>query len=191
MSNVELARWQFGLTTLFHFLFVPLTIGLAWLTAVMQTAWRRSGNDEWLRLTKFFGKILLINVAVGVVTGLVQEFQFGMNWSTYSRYVGDVFGAPLAIEGLAAFFLESTFLGIWVFGWDRISPRLHLMTIYLDRRGRHPVRGLHPGRQLLDAAPGRLRDLVERPGPAHEHHRRLHQQGVPAGPCPTRCWRRW
>jgi len=135
MNNVELARWQFGLTTLFHFLFVPLTIGLAWLTAIMQTAWRRSGNDEWLRLTKFFGKILLINVAVGVVTGLVQEFQFGMNWSTYSRYVGDVFGAPLAIEGLAAFFLESTFLGIWVFGWDRISPRLHLMTIYLTAVG--------------------------------------------------------
>jgi cytochrome d ubiquinol oxidase subunit I len=135
VSNVELARWQFGLTTMFHFLFVPLTIGLTWLTAIMQTAWRRTGNDAWLRLTKFFGKILLVNVAVGVVTGLVQEFQFGMNWSTYSRYVGDVFGAPLAIEGLAAFFLEATFLGIWVFGWDRLSPRLHLTTIYLAALG--------------------------------------------------------
>ena len=135
MSNVELARWQFGVTTMFHFLFVPLTIGLAWLTAVMQTAWRRTGNDAWLRLTRFFGKILLVNVAVGVVTGLVQEFQFGMNWSTYSRYVGDVFGAPLAIEGLAAFFLEATFLGMWIFGWDRLSPRLHLATIYLTAVG--------------------------------------------------------
>jgi cytochrome d ubiquinol oxidase subunit I len=135
MSNVDLARWQFALTTLFHFLFVPVTIGLSWLVAIMQTAWRRTGNPEWYRLTRFFGKLLLINVAIGVGTGIVQEFEFGMNWSTYSRFVGDIFGAPLAIEGLAAFFLESTFLGIWIFGWNRISPKLHLVTIYLAAVG--------------------------------------------------------
>jgi cytochrome d ubiquinol oxidase subunit I len=135
MTSLDLSRWQFALTTMFHFLFVPLTIGLSWLVAIMQTAWRRSGNDEWLRLTRFFGKLLLINVAIGVATGLVQEFQFGMNWSSYSRYVGDVFGAPLAIEGLAAFFLESTFLGIWIFGWGKLSPRIHLAMIYLAAIG--------------------------------------------------------
>ncbi|MFV0315827.1 MAG: cytochrome ubiquinol oxidase subunit I [Microthrixaceae bacterium] len=135
MSTLDLSRWQFALTTLFHFLFVPLTIGLSWLVAVMQTAWRRTGNDEWMRLTRFFGKLLLINVAIGVATGLVQEFQFGMNWSAYSRFVGDVFGAPLAIEGLAAFFLESTFLGAWVFGWGKLSARVHLATIYLAAVG--------------------------------------------------------
>jgi cytochrome bd ubiquinol oxidase subunit I len=135
MSAVDLARLQFAATTLFHFFFVPITIGLAWLTAFMQTAWRHTGNDAWLRLTRFFGKLLLINVAIGVGTGLVQEFQFGMNWSTYSRFVGDVFGAPLAIEGLAAFFLESTFLGIWIFGWNKLPPRLHLATIYLAALG--------------------------------------------------------
>jgi len=135
MSTVDLARTQFAATTLFHFLFVPITIGTAWLTAIMQTAWRRTGNEEWLRLTRFFGKLLLINVALGVATGLVQEFQFGMNWAVYSRFVGDVFGAPLAIEGLAAFFLESTFLGIWIFGWNRLNPKLHLATIYLAALG--------------------------------------------------------
>ncbi len=135
MNNVDLARIQFATTTLFHFLFVPVTIGLSWLTAITQTAWRRTGHEEWLRLTRFVGRLLLINVAVGVATGLVQEFQFGMNWSTYARYVGDVFGAPLAIEGLAAFFLESTFLGVWVFGWDKLSPRVHLATIYIAAIG--------------------------------------------------------
>lgn len=135
MSTLDLSRWQFALTTLFHFLFVPLTIGLSWLVAVMQTAWRRTGNDEWKRLTRFFGKLLLINVAIGVATGLVQEFEFGMNWSAYSRFVGDVFGAPLAIEGLAAFFLESTFLGVWIFGWGKLSPRIHLASIYLAAVG--------------------------------------------------------
>jgi len=135
MSSLDLARIQFALTTLFHFVFVPVTIGLAWLVAIMQTAWRRTGNPEWYRLTRFFGKLLLINVAIGVGTGIVQEFEFGMNWSSYSRYVGDVFGAPLAIEGLAAFFLEATFLGIWIFGWNRLSPKLHLATIYLAALG--------------------------------------------------------
>ena len=117
--------------------------------------WHRSGNPD-KRLIKFFGTLLLINVAVGVVTGLVQEFEFGMNWSVYSRYVGEVFGAPLAMEGLAAFFLESTFLGLWIFGWDRLPKRIHLACIWLVAVGTHAVGRLHHGRQLLDAAPGRL-----------------------------------
>ncbi len=130
MSNVDLARVQFGMTTIYHFLFVPVTIGLAFLTAIMQTTWHRSGREEHLRLTRFFGVLLVINIAIGVVTGLVQEFEFGMNWSAYAREVGDVFGAPLAMEGLAAFFLESTFLGLWLFGWGRLSRRIHLLTIW-------------------------------------------------------------
>ncbi|MGF7236669.1 MAG: cytochrome ubiquinol oxidase subunit I [Frankia sp.] len=118
------------MTSIYHFLFVPLTIGLSVLTALLQTSWHRNGRPEDLRLTRFFGTLLVINIAVGVVTGLVQEFQFGMNWSEYSRFVGDVFGAPLAMEGLAAFFLESVFLGLWVFGWDRLPKRVHLATIW-------------------------------------------------------------
>jgi cytochrome bd ubiquinol oxidase subunit I len=135
VSTVDLARGQFATTSIYHFLFVPLTLGLAPLVAIMQTTWYRTGVDAWLRLTKFFGTLLLINFAIGVATGLVQEFQFGMNWSVYSKFVGGVFGAPLAIEGLAAFFLESTFLGLWIFGWDRLSPRLHLATIWLVTLG--------------------------------------------------------
>jgi cytochrome bd ubiquinol oxidase subunit I len=132
---VDLARIQFATTSLYHFLFVPLTLGLAPIVATMQTIWRRTGNEAWLRLTHFFGTLLLINFVVGVATGLVQEFQFGMNWSVYSAYVGNVFGAPLAIEGLAAFFLEATFLGLWIFGWNRLSPRIHLATIWLVALG--------------------------------------------------------
>jgi cytochrome d ubiquinol oxidase subunit I len=135
MTNVDLARWQFAFVTINHFFFVPVTIGLAFLTALLQTAWFRSKRDEYLRLTRFFGVLLVINVAIGVVTGLVQEFQFGMNWSAYSRLVGNVFGAPLAMEGLAAFFLESTFLGLWLFGWDRLSRRVHLAAIWLVALG--------------------------------------------------------
>ena len=116
MDALDVSRWQFGITTVYHFIFVPLTIGLAPLIAVMQTVWRLTGNATWYRLTRFFGKLFLINFALGVATGIVQEFQFGMNWSEYSRFVGDVFGAPLAIEGLAAFFFESTFIGLWIFG---------------------------------------------------------------------------
>jgi cytochrome d ubiquinol oxidase subunit I len=127
----DLARWQFGFTTVNHFLFIPVTIGLAFLTALLQTAWYRRKDPEYLRLTRFFGTLLVINVAIGVVTGLVQEFEFGMNWSSFSRIVGNVFGAPLAMEGLAAFFLESTFLGLWLFGWDKLSRRVHLATIWL------------------------------------------------------------
>ncbi len=127
----DLARWQFAFTSINHFLFVPVTIGLAVLAALLQTAWHRSGRSEYLRLTRFFGTLLVINVAIGVVTGLVQEFEFGMNWSSYSRLVGNIFGAPLAMEGLAAFFLESTFLGLWLFGWDKLPRRVHLLTIWL------------------------------------------------------------
>jgi cytochrome d ubiquinol oxidase subunit I len=134
-TAVDLARVQFAMTSLYHFLFVPLTLGLAPLVAVMQTLWYRSGDEAWLRLTRFFGTLLLINFAIGVATGLVQEFQFGMNWSVYSEYVGDVFGAPLAIEGLAAFFLEATFLGLWIFGWNRLSRGVHLATIWLVALG--------------------------------------------------------
>ncbi len=131
VSALQLARLQFGDVTIYHFIFVPITLGITWLVAVFQTLWYRSGDPAYLRLTRFFGKLMLINFAIGVVTGIVQEFQFGMNWSDYSRYVGDVFGAPLAMEGLAAFFLESTFLGLWIFGWDRLSRRLHLTVMYI------------------------------------------------------------
>src|SRR3954465_7731423 len=128
--NLDLARWQFAIVTVYHFLFVPLTIGLSVLVAGMQTAWVRTDDERYLRMTKFWGKLFLINFAMGVVTGIVQEFQFGMNWSDYSRFVGDIFGAPLAIEGLLAFFLESTFLGLWIFGWERLPRRVHLATIW-------------------------------------------------------------
>ena len=131
ITTVDLARWQFALTTLFHFIFVPLTLGLAPLLAVMQTRWHRTGDEKWRRLTRFFGTLFLINFAIGVATGLVMEFQFGMNWSAFSAYVGDVFGPPLAIEGIGAFMLEAVFIGLWIFGWDRLSPRVHLATIYL------------------------------------------------------------
>jgi cytochrome d ubiquinol oxidase subunit I len=130
-TAVDLARWQFALTTLFHFIFVPLTLGLAPLLAVMQTLWHRTRDEKWLRLTRFFGTLFLINFAIGVATGLVMEFQFGMNWSAFSTYVGDVFGPPLAIEGLGAFMLEATFIGLWIFGWNRLPPKVHLATIYL------------------------------------------------------------
>jgi cytochrome d ubiquinol oxidase subunit I len=135
MSSLDLARWQFGITTVYHFIFVPITIGSGFLVAGLQTAWYRTGKEQYLRATKFFGKLFLINFAMGVVTGIVQEFQFGMNWSSYSRFVGDIFGAPLAIEGLLAFFLESTFLGIWIFGWDRLSKKMHLAAIWLAASG--------------------------------------------------------
>ena len=135
MSMLDLSRWQFGITTVYHFIFVPLTIGLSILVAAMQTAWFVKKDQAYLRMTKFFGKLFLINFAVGVVTGIVLEFQFGMNWSAYSRFVGDVFGAPLAMEGLLAFFMESVFLGLWIFGWDKLSPRLHLATIWLAAIG--------------------------------------------------------
>jgi cytochrome d ubiquinol oxidase subunit I len=135
VNTLDISRWQFGIITIYHFLFVPITIGLSAIVACYQTAWLRTGTESYLRLTKFFGKLFLINFAIGVATGIVQEFQFGMNWSEYSRFVGDVFGAPLAMEGLLAFFLESTFLGLWIFGWDRLPRRIHLACIWIVHVG--------------------------------------------------------
>ncbi|MFC5281095.1 cytochrome ubiquinol oxidase subunit I [Arcanobacterium canis] len=173
--NVDLARWQFGITTVYHFLLVPLTIGLSPLVAVMQTRWLKSGDQRWLRLSEFFGKILLINFALGVATGIVQEFQFGMNWSEYSRFVGDIFGAPLAFEALLAFFLESVFLGVWIFGRGRVSPKAHTASIWLAALGtnisalfilaansfmQHPVGGVYnpeTGRAELEGIGGFLK----------------------------------
>jgi cytochrome d ubiquinol oxidase subunit I len=131
MDPLLLSRLQFAITTVYHFFFVPLTLGLSILVAIMETIYVRTGNDAYKRMAKFWGTLFLINFAMGVVTGIVQEFQFGMNWSEYARFVGDVFGAPLAIEALLAFFLESTFLGIWLFGWDKLSKQLHAATIWL------------------------------------------------------------
>ncbi len=131
MNALILARLQFGVTTAYHFLFVPLTLGLSVLVAIMETLYVRTGNEVYKKMTRFWGKLFLINFAMGVVTGLVQEFQFGMNWSEYSRFMGDIFGAPLAIEALLAFFIESTFLGVWIFGWEKLSKRVHAMSIWL------------------------------------------------------------
>ncbi len=163
MDPVDIARWQFGITTVYHFLLVPLTLGLGPTIAIMQTLWVRTGNERYLRMTKFWGKLYLINFIMGVATGIVQEFQFGMAWSQYSRFVGDVFGAPLAMEGLLAFFFESTFLGIWIFGWGRLPKRIHLAALWIAVAGsiasayfiivanswmQHPV-----GVQLIDGRP--------------------------------------
>jgi len=135
MATLALSRWQFAITTVYHFFFVPLTLGLSILVAVLETLYVRTGDERYKRMTQFWGKLFLINFAMGVATGIVQEFQFGMNWSEYSRFVGDVFGAPLAIEALLAFFLESTFLGIWIFGWDKLPKGLHAATIWLVALG--------------------------------------------------------
>jgi len=135
MDSLLLARLQFAITTVYHFFFVPLTLGLSVIVAVMETLYVRTGREVYKEMAKFWGKLFLINFAMGVVTGIVQEFQFGMNWSAYSRFVGDVFGAPLAIEALLAFFLESTFLGLWIFGWNKLSKRMHAATIWLVALG--------------------------------------------------------
>lgn len=139
MSALDLSRWQFGITAVYHFLFVPLTIGLSILVAGMQTAWFIKKDPAYLRMTKLFGKLFLINFAVGVVTGIVQEFQFRMNWSAYSRFVGDVFGAPLAMEGLLAFFMESVFIGLWIFGWDKLTPRLRRVSVEFRARAQRSL----------------------------------------------------
>ncbi|MDQ4489699.1 cytochrome ubiquinol oxidase subunit I [Sinomonas sp. ASV486] len=131
MDALEIARWQFGITTVYHFMMVPLTIGLGLVVAVLETVWVRTGKVEFLRMTKFWGKLFLINFIMGVATGIVQEFQFGMAWSEYSRFVGDVFGAPLAMEALLAFFVESTFLGLWIFSWKLLRPGLHLAALWI------------------------------------------------------------
>ncbi len=135
MDTVDLARWQFAITTVYHFFFVPITIGLSALVAWFHSRWLRTRDEDDMRLAKFFGKLFTINFALGLVTGIVQEFQFGMNWSSYSRFVGDIFGAPLALEALLAFFLESTFLGLWIFGWGKIPERLHVACIWLVHIG--------------------------------------------------------
>ena len=131
MDPITLSRWQFGLTTVYHFLFVPLTLGLSWFVAFFQTRYYQTKDETFHKMARFWGKLFLINFAIGVVTGIVQEFQFGMNWSEYSRYVGDIFGAPLAVEALMAFFLESTFLGVWIFGEGKVSEKVHLAAIWL------------------------------------------------------------
>jgi cytochrome d ubiquinol oxidase subunit I len=131
IDATAVARWQFAITTVYHFFFVPLTLGLSILVAILETAYVRTGDETYKRMTKFWGKLFVINFAMGVVTGIVQEFQFGMNWSEYSRFVGDVFGAPLAIEALLAFFLESTFLGVWIFGWDKLPKKLHAGAMWM------------------------------------------------------------
>ncbi len=131
MDALLLARWQFGITTVYQFIFVPLTLGLSVLVAVMQTFYYRTGNETYKKMTLFWGKLFIVLFTLGVVTGIVQEFQFGMNWSEYSRFVGDIFGIPLAIEALMAFFIESTFIGLWLFGWDRLSKPVHLACIWM------------------------------------------------------------
>ncbi len=131
INALAVARWQFAITTIYHFFFVPLTLGLSILVAIIETAYARTGDETYKRMAQFWGKLFLINFAIGVVTGIVLEFQFGMNWSEYSRFVGDIFGAPLAIEALLAFFLESTFLGIWIFGWEKLSKGLHAAVMWL------------------------------------------------------------
>jgi cytochrome d ubiquinol oxidase subunit I len=135
MDPITLSRWQFGLTTVYHWLFVPLTLGLGWFVAFMQTRYYQTRDENYRKMSKFWGKLFLINFAIGVVTGIVQEFQFGMNWSEYSRYVGDIFGAPLAVEALLAFFMESTFLGIWIFGENKVPEKVHLASIWLAALG--------------------------------------------------------
>lgn len=131
MDELLLARWQFGITSTYHFLFVPLTLGLSILVAVMETVYVRTDNELYKKMAQFWGKLFLINFALGVVTGLVQEFEFGMNWSEYSRFMGDIFGAPLALEALTAFYLESTFIGLWIFGWHRLSKMMHAAAIWI------------------------------------------------------------
>jgi len=131
MDTLALSRLQFAVTSMFHFIFVPLTLGLSILVAYMETRYYRSGDELYLKMAKFWGKLFLINFTLGIVTGITMEFQFGMNWAEYSKYVGDIFGAPLAIEATVAFFLESTFLGVWLFGWNRVSRKVHLLAIWL------------------------------------------------------------
>jgi cytochrome bd ubiquinol oxidase subunit I len=131
MDPLILSRWQFAVTTIYHFFLVPLTLGLSILVAIFESRYVATGNETYKSMAKFWGKIFIINYAAGVVTGIVQEFHFGMNWSGYARFMGDIFGAPLAIEGLLAFYLESTFIGLWIFGWDKVSRKVHLAAAWL------------------------------------------------------------
>jgi len=131
MTVLTLSRLQFAVTAMFHFIFVPLTLGLSWLVAWWEFKYVRTGNVLFLRMARFWGKLFLINFVLGIVTGITMEFQFGMNWAEYAKYVGDIFGAPLAIEATAAFFLESTFIGLWAFGWKKLSKRAHGLAIVI------------------------------------------------------------
>ena len=131
MDALLLARLQFGVVTVYHFFFVPVTLGLSVLIAIMETIYVKTGDEHWKKAVKFWGKLFLINFAIGVATGIVQEFQFGMNWSEYSRFMGDIFGAPLAIEALLAFYIESVFIGVWIFGWDKLSPKAHCAVAWM------------------------------------------------------------
>lgn len=131
MDEILLSRWQFAITTTYHFLFIPITLGLSIFIALLETFYVRTKDQRYKQLAKFWGKLFLVNFAMGVVTGIVQEFHFGMNWAEYSRFMGDIFGAPLALEALTAFFLESTFLGLWIFGWDKLSAKMHLACIWI------------------------------------------------------------
>ena len=131
MDEILLSRWQFAITATYHFLFIPITLGLSIFIALLETFYVKTKDQRYKQLTKFWGKLFLVNFAMGVVTGIVQEFHFGMNWAEYSRFMGDIFGAPLALEALTAFFLESTFLGLWIFGWDRLSDKMHLACIWI------------------------------------------------------------
>ena len=183
MDQLDLARIQFATTSIYHFFFVPVTMGLAILVAVLHTRWHRGGNPEMRRLTRFFGTLMLISISVGVVTGLVQEFQFGMDWSAYSRFVGDVFGAPLAMEGLAAFFLESTFLGLWLFGWN-VLPRGAAPVHRVDGPGRAPAcRRCSSSRRTPGCRTPAGTRSTRTTGRAEltSDRRRLHQSGVPVG----------
>jgi len=135
MNPLALARWQFAILTVIHFFFVPLTLGISVFLAIMETAYVKTGKEVYRDAVKFWGKVFLINFALGVVSGIVQEFQFGLNWANYARFMGDIFGAPLAIEALLAFYLESTFIGVWVFGWDKLSPKVHATVLWLTAIG--------------------------------------------------------
>ncbi len=176
---VDLSRLQFGITALYHFLFVPLTLGLSWLLVIMEAVYVMTGKQVYKDMTQFWGKLFGINFAMGVTTGITMEFQFGTNWSYYSHYVGDIFGVPLAVEGLMAFFLESTFVGLFFFGWNRLSsgqaPDRHLP----GGAGLEPLGAVDPGRQRLDAEPGGRR--VQLPDHAHGADRA----------CSTCCSTRW
>jgi cytochrome d ubiquinol oxidase subunit I len=132
---IDLSRWQFALTSMYHFIFVPLTLGLSWILFIMESVYVMTGRQIYKDMTRFWGKLFGINFALGVTTGITMEFQFGTTWAYYSHYVGDIFGAPLAIEGLMAFFLESTFVGLFFFGWDRLSKRAHLAVTFLVALG--------------------------------------------------------
>jgi len=162
MDIITLSKIQFALTSIYHFFFVPLTLGLSVIVAIMESLYVRKKDEIYKKMTKFWGNLFLINFALGVVSGIVMEFQFGMNWSEYARYVGDIFGAPLAIEALLAFFLESVFLGLWIFGWDRVSRGVHLAAIWIVANCFDSLSLLDPDGEFLYAASGRLWSVGKR-----------------------------